>query len=118
MFEFFRKKKSSAYEKSYRSGHVSCAIDENDLNKYTIDFQSSLYEDDLPEVEQIVDEILLEMNKNGVDFGVAMQVPSLLHKKLTSYFDWYLAKTAAKTVPYLTYDGDDQSDDGNHKGEN
>lgn len=92
MFEFFRKKKSSAYEKSYRSGHVSCAIDENDLNKYTIDFQSSFYEDDLPEVEQIVDEILLEMNKNGVDFGVAMQVPSLLHKKLTSYLIGTLPK--------------------------
>ena len=117
MFEFFRKKKSPAYEKSYRSGHVSCAIDENNLNKYTIDFKSSCYEHTIPEVEQIVDEILLEMNKNGVDFGVAMQVPSLLHEKLTFYFDCEIAKSAATPVPYLTYDGDDQSDEGDDKGE-
>lgn len=117
MFEFFREKKSPAYDKSYRSGHVSCAIDENNLNKYTIDFKSSCYESNIPEVEQIVDEILLEMNKNGVDFGVAMQVPSLLHKKLTLYFDWEIAKSAATPIPYLTYDGDDQSDEGDNKGE-
>lgn len=117
MFEFFREKKSPAYDKSYRSGHVSCAIDENNLNKYIIDFKSSCYEHTIPEVEQIVDEILLEMNKNGVDFGVAMQVPSLLHEKLTLYFDWEIAKSAATPVPYLTYDGDDQSEEGDNKGE-
>ncbi len=118
MFEFFRKKKSPAYNESYQSGHVSCAIDENNLHKYTIDFKSSCYNRTIPEVERIVDEILLEMNKNGVDFGVAMQVPSLLHKKLTFYFDWEIAKSAATPIPYLMYDGGNQSDDGNHKGEN
>lgn len=108
MFGFFKKKNPPASKPCV----PKCLVGAEGLGKYQIEFNIS---DDDPQVKEVVNKLLQTMVKMKVPNGVAMQVPTALHTALAESYEWCIAKTIYKP---LSYNGDDQSDDGNHKGEN
>lgn len=108
MFDFF-KKKNPPVSKPYVP---RCLVGAEGFGKYQIEFNIS---DTDPQVEEVVNKLLQTMVEMKISNNVAMQVPAALHTALAESYEWCIAKTIYKP---LSYNGDDQSDDGNHKGEN
>ena len=107
MFDFFKKKNPPA-SKPYVPW---CLVGAEGLGKYQIEFNIS---DADPQVEEVVNKLLQTMVEMKISNDVAMQVPAALHTALAESYEWCIAKTIYKP---LSYNGDDQSDEGDNKGE-
>lgn len=107
MFDFFKKKNPPAPKPCV----PRCLVGAEGLGKYQIEFNIS---DDDPQVKEVVNKLLQTMVEMKVPNGVAMQVPTALHTALAESYEWCIAKTIYKP---LSYNGDNQSDERDDKGE-
>lgn len=107
MFDFFKKKNPPAPKPCV----PMCLVGAEGLGKYQIEFNIS---NDDPQVKEVVNKLLQTMVEMKVPNGVAMQVPTALHTALAESYEWCIAKTIYKP---LSYNGDNQSDEGDDKGE-
>lgn len=122
MFDFFKKRcsssKSSAVSESSdnRADRYPYSFKPCGLNEYQLEFE--YLNSSKPEVVSIVHEILELLASKNIPFDLAMQIPTALHDYIKCSYEYHTLTALWNPLELLRNDGDDQSDNGDDKGEN